>query len=71
MAFDFKGSINFDWWLVLCGLTLPWSFISIIFIWALMHGAGLEFFTIMYLFFASINAWLIYLITKPKKKPTS
>lgn len=67
MAFDYKGSLNSEWWLILFGLTLPWSLVSIIFMWALVHGAGLEFFTVMYLFFAMVNAFLIYLIAKPKK----
>jgi len=68
MAFDYKGSLNSDWWLALCALTLPWSLVSIIFMWALYHGAGLGFFTVMYLAFAIINAFLIYLIARPKNK---
>ena len=67
-AFDYEGRLNSNWWLVLSGLTIPWSFIGFIFMWALIHGAGLEFFTIMYIFFALINGCLIYLIIKPKKK---
>jgi len=68
LAFDFEGRLNSDWWLVLCAFTLPWSLVSVIFMWALFHGAGLEFFTVMYLFFAVINAFLIYLIAGPKNK---
>lgn len=68
MAFDYRGSLNSNWWLALFGLTLPWSIVSIIFMWALIHGAGLEFFTAMYLAFAFINAFLIYLIAKSKDK---
>jgi hypothetical protein len=67
MAFNYKGSLNSGWWLALSALTLPWSLIGFIFIWALIHGAGLEFFTIMYLFFALINAYLIYRIFRPKE----
>ncbi|MEK7723472.1 MAG: hypothetical protein AAB336_03920 [Acidobacteriota bacterium] len=65
-AFDYKGSLNSNWWLTLSALTLPWSLIGFIFIWALIRGAGLELFTIMYLFFAVINVVLIHLIFSPK-----
>lgn len=68
LAFDYKGSLNWGWWLILCGLTVPWSFVSVIFMWALMHGAGLEFFTVMYLFFALINSWFFYFIAKPESR---
>lgn len=68
LAFDYKGSLNIEWWLILFALTLPWSLISIIFMWALIHGAGLGFFTVMYLAFALSNAFLIYWIAKPKIK---
>ncbi len=68
LAFDYEGRLNSDWWLVLCAITLPWSLVSIIFMWALFHGAGLEFFTVTYLLFAAINTFLIYLIARPKKQ---
>ena len=60
LAFDFAGAINFNWTLVLIGLTLPWSLVSILFAWSLIHGAGLEFFTVMYLVFAGLNAIILY-----------
>jgi hypothetical protein len=56
LAFDFAGAINFNWTLVLIALTLPWSMVSVIFVWGLIHGAGLEFFTFMYLTFAGLNS---------------
>lgn len=62
LAFDFAGHINLNWTLVLIGLTLPWSLVSIQFAWSLVHGAGLEFFTFMYLFFAGINAAILYYV---------
>lgn len=66
LAFDFEGSINSEWTMVLFGLTLPWSIVSIMFAWALIHGAGLEFFAVMYFSFALINSVLIYkLFGKP------
>ena len=60
LAFDFDGAINFEWTLALIGLTLPWSLISIVFTWALIHGAGLGFFSFMYLVFAGLNSFIIY-----------
>ena len=60
LAFDFAGAINTNWTLVLIALTLPWSIVSIIFAWALIHGAGLEFFTLMYLLFAGLNSLIFY-----------
>ena len=64
MAFDFDGSIHFEWTLVLIALTLPWSIVSVFFAWALIHGAGLETFTIIYIAFAGVNAYLMNLIGK-------
>jgi len=61
-AFNFEGSINTGWTLVLFVLTLPWSLVTILFLWALFHGAGLEMFTVIFLSFAAINSFLIYLI---------
>jgi hypothetical protein len=60
LAFDFAGAINSDWTLVLIALTLPWSIVSIVFAWALIHGAGLEFFSFMYLLFAGLNSLIFY-----------
>ncbi len=65
-SFDYQGSLNSNWWLALTVLTLPWSLIGFIYIWALIHGAGLELFTIMYMFFALINVVLIHRIFRPK-----
>ena len=60
IGFDFEGAIKPFWTLGLIILTLPWSIVSIIFSWALIHGAGLKFFAVMYLVFAGINSLLIY-----------
>ena len=60
LAFDFTGRINSEWVLVLIGLTLPWSIVSVFFMWSLIHGAGLEFFTVLYLVFAGINTFILY-----------
>jgi hypothetical protein len=62
LAFDFAGAINLNWTLVLIALTLPWSILSIPFAWSLIHGAGLDFFTFMYLLFAGINSLVFYKI---------
>jgi hypothetical protein len=67
-AFDFKGAINLDWTLVLVGLTLPWSLVSILFVWGLIHGAGLEFFTGMYLVFALLNSRIFYWLRTRRRK---
>ena len=63
LAFDFTGRVHSEWVLVLIGLTLPWSIVTVFFMWSLFHGAGLEFFTVMYLVFAGINAFILYLIS--------
>jgi hypothetical protein len=55
MAFDFSGSIDWAWTLVLIVLTLPCSLVSILFAWGLVHGAGLEFFSLVYLTLATLN----------------
>jgi hypothetical protein len=62
LAFDFSGSIDTTWTGVLIILTLPWSIVSILFAWALIHGAGLGFFATMYLFFAGLNATALYFL---------
>ena len=59
LAFDFTGRIHFNMLLALIALTLPWSMVSVIFMWALMHGAGLGFFAVMYAAFGFLNAFLI------------
>lgn len=61
LAFDFDGRTNSAWF-VLVLLTLPWSIVSLFFMWAIMHGAGLEFFAVMYLTFGAVNTWLLYLL---------
>lgn len=66
IAFDFEGRTNAIGWLILSVLTLPWSLISVFFLWAIMHGAGLEFFAGMYFVFAVVNALLFYFLDKSK-----
>ena len=63
-AFDFRGAINFNWLLALIALTLPWSMVSVFFVWALIHGAGLDFFTLMYLSFAVLNLFIVRFLIK-------
>ena len=55
-AFDYAGGISVNWTLALIALTLPWSLVSVVFAWPLIHGAGLELFSVMYLAFAGLNA---------------
>ena len=59
LAFDFEGRIRLGWTGVLILATLPWSVVSILFAWALIHGAGLGFFTLVYLTFGAINGHLL------------
>ena len=37
-----------DWLLPLVALTLPWSLLTVIFMWSLSHGADLWFFWLLY-----------------------
>ena len=62
-AFDFNGRIDPRWTLILIALTLPWSVVSFMFSWALIHGAGLGCFSVMYLVFAVMNAGLFYYVS--------
>jgi hypothetical protein len=71
LAFDYEGAINTEWTLVLIALTLPWSLVSVIFAWSLIHGAGLEFFTVMYLVFAGVNASIFYWLYSVFRKRSS
>jgi hypothetical protein len=54
------GYSDGDWLLVLIVLTLPWSLLSVLFIWSLMHGASLGFFWAVYLGGGAANAFLLY-----------
>ena len=66
-AFDFEGRTNMQAWGVLTLLTLPWSIVSVLFIWEILHGAGLEVFAVMYGAFGLLNAWLLYLLFRTLK----
>jgi hypothetical protein len=55
-SFDYRGQVHLGWTLAVFGLTLPLSVVSVWFSWLLLHGAGLEFFTSLYLLCAGINA---------------
>jgi hypothetical protein len=67
-AFNFSGSINVVATLILLIITLPWSIISVPFVWALIHGAGLDFFTVLFLIFGGVNAFLLNLILNQCRK---
>jgi hypothetical protein len=71
-GFNFEGSIEGGWIAVLLIITFPWSMITIPFMWALIHGAGLELYAVIYVFFAIINSYLIYKMfafKKPSEMP--
>lgn len=61
LSFDYSGRVS-DWIFLLMGLTLPWSIVTVFFMWSLFHGAGLEFFTVMFLLFGGINTFILYLL---------
>ena len=54
------GYADGDWLLVLVALTLPWSVISLVFIWSLIHGASLWLFWLVFLGGGAANAFLAY-----------
>jgi hypothetical protein len=54
------GYSDSDWLLILIALTLPWSLLSVLFIWSLIHGAMLGFFWLLYLGGGAANAFLFY-----------
>ena len=49
-----------DWLILLIVLTLPWSAVSLVFMWSLMHGASLGFFWVLYLGGGAVNAFMFY-----------
>ncbi len=58
-AFDFRGAVHPIPLLVLVAMTLPFSVLSYIGIWALIHGADIGCFSIFYLTCAAVNVWLV------------
>ena len=54
------GYSDNDWLLTLIALTLPWSLVSVAFIWSLIHGASPGFFWLVYLGGGAANAYLLY-----------
>lgn len=75
LAFDFQGEVNLNWAFALIALTLPCSAISIVFVWGLIHGAGLDFFTLFYLLCTGFNIYcfnaILNRLRKPKVVPSS
>jgi len=63
-AFDFEGLIDPTWTLILILLTLPGSLISLPLAWALIHGAGLGFFALLYLGSAALNVFIVHRIVR-------
>ena len=66
LAFDFDGKTDGLFWLILLLMTYPWSIVTLFFSWALMHGAGLEIFSMLYFLCGLLNSYLIYLIFRPR-----
>ena len=49
-----------EWLLVLIVLTLPWSLVAVVFLWSLIHGAGLGLFWLVFLGGGAANAFFFY-----------
>ena len=49
-----------EWRLVLIVLTLPWSLVAVVFLWSLIHGAGLSLFWLIFLGGGAANAFVFY-----------
>ena len=58
------GYADADWLLPLLALTLPWSLISVPFVWSLGHGASLWFFWSVYLAGGAANALLLLRLSR-------
>ena len=54
------GYSDSDWLLILIVLTLPWSLLSVVFIWSLIHGASLVLFWAIYLGGGALNAFIFH-----------
>ena len=54
------GYSDNDWLLVLIVLTLPWSLVSVVFLWSLIHGASLWLFWLVFLGAGAANAFFAY-----------
>ncbi len=63
-AFDFSGAISPNWTFALFLLTLPWSLLTLPFVWSLIHGANLAFFAIVFLAGGAVNALVIYRLAR-------
>ena len=64
LAFDYEGSIDLCGTSILSALPLPWSvLLFILFSWQLIHGAALEFLTLMYLLSAVCNATVLCVLS--------
>ena len=60
LAIRVLGYGGSDWLLVLIVLTLPWSLVSAVFLWSLIHGASLWLFWLVFLGGGAANAFLSY-----------
>lgn len=67
LASDFKPE-SLGWLLAALGLTLPWSFLTFFFVMGTLHLGDDKGAIILISITAVLNAFLIYLIAKPKKK---
>ena len=75
LAFDFSGSVNGRWTLVLMASTLPLSLVSVLGTWSLIHGASLEVFAVFYFGCGVVNVWAISMLLatlrgRQKRRPS-
>lgn len=57
-------AVQVEGWDLVCGgaaflLTLPWSLVSLLFTWSILHGAATEWLIPSYLLFAAFNGFLL------------
>jgi hypothetical protein len=59
LGFGIDSEVSGLCFLMVIVMTLPWSIVSVLFLWSLAHGAGLGGFSSLYLLFGVINGYLL------------
>ena len=63
-AFDFAGSVEMRWVLVLIAVTLPGSLLAWLGLWSLVHGTDLGCFAFYFFICGVLNIWLMSAIVR-------
>ena len=58
LSLNISGTVDIVLVIILFFLTFPWSLVTILFLWALLHEAGLGILSYLYFLFAIINVIL-------------